>query len=178
MFKTLLATLPLLAFCGCANNGSYTSKPKPDIRALAILYSASGSNVRGTVTFYREDNGTRVEATISGLTPGEHGFHIHEKGDCSAPDASSAGGHFNPTAMPHGGPHSSSRHVGDFGNLNANTLGNAYYSRTFDNLSFEGAASIIGKGIIVHEKADDMKTQPTGDAGGRVACGVIEVSKH
>jgi Cu-Zn family superoxide dismutase len=172
--KTLIALIPAVLMCGCAYNEADTSKGKPDIQAIAILYAASGSSVRGTVSFYRENDGTRVEATFSGLTPGEHGFHIHEKGDCSAPDASSAGGHFNPTAMPHGGPHSSSRHVGDFGNVNANSMGNAHYSRTFDNLEFSGPASIVGKGIIVHEKADDMKTQPTGDAGGRVACGVIE----
>jgi superoxide dismutase, Cu-Zn family len=173
--KTLLALIPALVLCGCASNDPvYTNSGKPNLQATAVLYPASGSQVRGTVTFQRVEGGTRVEATFSGLTPGEHGFHIHEKGDCSAPDASSAGGHFNPMNMPHGGPDSHSRHVGDFGNLTANSTGHAYYSRTFDNLTFSGAASIVGKGIIVHAKADDLKTQPTGDAGGRVACGVIE----
>jgi Cu-Zn family superoxide dismutase len=140
---------------------------------MAVLSPASGSNVRGTVTFTRENDKVRVDATISGLAPGKHGFHIHEKGDCSAPDASSAGGHFNPTGMQHGGPGDTQRHVGDFGNLEADAGGNAKYSQAFSNLMLDGDASIIGKAIIVHEKADDMKTQPTGDAGGRVACGVI-----
>jgi Cu-Zn family superoxide dismutase len=105
--------------------------------------------------------------------PGPHGFHIHEKGDCSAADASSAGGHFNPTGKPHGGPDSDARHAGDFGNIEADATGNARYSRTFSDLTLDGESSIIGKAIIVHQKADDLKTQPSGDAGGRIGCGVI-----
>jgi Cu-Zn family superoxide dismutase len=142
--------------------------------ARAVLSPASGSSVQGMVNFIKDNDQIRVDAHISGLTPGKHGFHIHEKGDCSAPDASSAGGHFNPTAMPHAGPEDHSRHVGDFGNLEADASGSAHYSRSFAELKLDGDASILGKAVIVHAKADDLKTQPSGDAGGRVACGVIE----
>ncbi len=142
--------------------------------ATAVLAPTSGSSVQGTVNFIQSGDRVRVEATLAGLTPGQHGFHIHEKGDCSAPDAASAGGHFNPSGMQHGGPGDSSRHVGDFGNLEADAQGSAKFVNTFADLKFEGAASIIGRAVIVHAKADDLKTQPTGDAGGRVACGVIQ----
>lgn len=144
------------------------------IIASAVLSPASGSKVQGTVTFVREGTKTRVEAKITGLTPGSHGFHIHEKGDCSAPDATSAGGHFNPTGASHGGPDDANRHAGDFGNLEADNTGSVDYTKTFDNLSFTGDGSIIGKAVIVHGGADDLKTQPSGNAGNRVACGVIE----
>ena len=145
------------------------------VLAVAILAPASGSEVRGFVNFVRDEKADRirVEAEVTGLSPGKHGFHIHEKGDCTAPDASSAGGHFNPTQMPHAGPEQSSRHVGDFGNLEADASGAAHYSRTFD-LKVQGYTSILGKAVIIHENSDDLATQPSGNAGGRVACGVIE----
>ena len=116
-------------------------------------------------------------ATFEGLTPGRHGFHIHEKGDCSSPDFNSAGGHFNPAAMPHGSPTDPQHHAGDFGNLEANQDGIARYERVFNWLSFKGTNSIIGRAVIVHAKADDLKTQPTGNAGGRQACGVISQTR-
>ena len=173
-----------LICCSCSTGASHRhhtppaqtgkNEPAANVIATAWLSAASGSNVRGIVNFIRENDKVRVYASLSGLTPGKHGFHIHEKGDCSAPDASSAGGHFNPTGMPHAGPHDSHRHVGDFGNLEADASGNAHYSQVFSDLRFDGESSIIGRGIIVHAQPDDMKTQPTGNAGGRVACGVIE----
>lgn len=173
---TTVCVLTALAFSGCQTSPTQTAKKSEPgkVVATAMLSPASGSEVRGMVTFIRVNEGVRVVARVSGLTPGKHGFHIHEKGDCSAPDASSAGGHFNPTAHPHGGPSGDQRHVGDFGNLEADSSGRAAYSRVFPNLAFEGDASVIGRAVIVHAKADDLKTQPTGDAGGRVACGVIE----
>ena len=154
-----------------ANGASALTVP---VVAVATLAPASGSNVRGTVNFIREKDGIRVEANVTGLTQGQHGFHIHEKGDCSAPDGSSAGAHFNPGGRPHGGPADHNRHVGDFGNLEADASGHARYSRTFPDLKLEGSDSIISRAVIVHAKADDLKTQPSGDAGGRIACGVIE----
>jgi Cu-Zn family superoxide dismutase len=144
-------------------------------RAVAQLSPATNSGVRGLVTFTEQGNSTRVTASLTGLTPGRHGFHIHEKGDCSAPDASSAGGHFNPTGMNHGGPDSASRHVGDFGNIEADASGKARYSQTYSNLTFDGPTSIIGRAVIIHAQPDDLTTQPTGNAGGRVACGVINL---
>jgi Cu-Zn family superoxide dismutase len=175
-------SLAFLSACKTSEHSSHSSTTsvapaktnKAAVVAMAVLSPASGSSVHGTVYFIREsENKIRVEASVSGLTPGKHGFHIHEKGDCAAPDASSAGGHFNPTGMQHGGPGQHNRHVGDFGNIEADSSGNAKYSANFTDLTIEGTASIIDKAVIVHAKADDLKTQPSGDAGGRVACGVI-----
>ncbi len=145
--------------------------------AMAELNPASGSNVRGTVHFYETSKGVRVVAKVTGLTPGEHGFHIHEKGDCSAPDASSAGGHFNPTGAKHGGPKDAERHAGDFGNIVADASGVANFKTVDFHISFDGPNSIIGRGVIVHANPDDLKSQtPTpGNAGKRVACGNIQL---
>jgi superoxide dismutase, Cu-Zn family len=175
--QDMMSFAAVLTMAGCAYHQDNASdeRQRTYTRAVANLSPASNSEVKGTVTFIREGSTTLVEATLSGLTPGLHGFHIHEKGDCSAPDAASAGGHFNPTGMPHAGPEAHDRHVGDFGNIEADASGNARFSKIFSNLQFEGAASIIGKAVIVHAKADDLKTQPSGDAGGRVACGVINL---
>lgn len=170
--ETVVKIVAAFALAGCAYDQNPESQ-RAHSRAAADLSPTTNSQVRGSVTFVRQGTMTLVEATLTGLTPGLHGFHIHEKGDCSAPDASSAGGHFNPTGMAHGGPDSRERHAGDFGNIEADASGNARFSKVFPNLHFEGPASIVGKAVIVHAKADDLKTQPSGDAGGRVACGVI-----
>ena len=119
----------------------------------------------------------KVVADLTGLTPGKHGFHIHEFGDCSSPDGKAAGGHFNPGKSPHAGHDATPRHVGDLGNIEADSSGKAHLELTDKMMTMSGENSIIGRGLIVHEKADDLKTQPTGDAGGRVACGVIGVAK-
>lgn len=135
-----------------------------------------GNDLRGTVTFTRVEEGLRVVAELTGFdAPGLRGFHIHEFGDCSAPDATSAGGHFDPFGHDHAGPSADERHVGDLGNVAVGPDGKATYDRIDSHLAFEGEASIIGKSVVVHAHEDDLETQPTGDAGGRVACGVIEV---
>ena len=146
-------------------------------KAVATLSPTQGNNVSGVVTFTKVDGGVKIVADVSGLTPGRHGFHIHEFGDCSAPDAASAGGHFNPTHRQHGGPDSEMRHAGDFGNLDADASGKAHYERVDKVISLDGPESIIGHAVIVHAKADDLKSQPSGNAGARVACGVIGVAK-
>ena len=146
-------------------------------KAIAVLHPASGSQVMGTVTFTKTEGGVQVIADITGLTPGQHGFHIHEFGDCSAPDATSAGGHFNPSKNPHAGHDDAKRHEGDLGNIEADSSGKAHLDLTDKMMTMSGEMSIIGRGVIVHEKVDDLKTQPTGNAGGRVACGVIGVAK-
>ncbi|HVO72495.1 MAG TPA: superoxide dismutase family protein [Ignavibacteriaceae bacterium] len=143
-------------------------------RAYADLKPTKGNNVKGKVTFTKQRNGIKVTADVEGLKPGKHGFHIHETGDCSAPDGSSAGGHFNPGHMNHGAPTDSVRHAGDLGNLEAGKNGKAHLEWIDTMISFEGMNSIIGKAVIVHEKVDDYKTQPTGNAGARLACGVIK----
>lgn len=145
--------------------------------AVAELAALGGSGVSGTVTFTQEVGLVRVEAHVNGLTPGGHGFHVHEFGDCSAPDFASAGSHFNPGGHPHGAPGDAKRHTGDLGNLDAGAGGSATVAQTDKMLRFEGSDNVVGRAVIVHAKADDLKTQPTGDAGGRLACGVIGVAK-
>lgn len=141
--------------------------------ATAVLYPTEGNTAEGTVIFYKIKGGVRVVVDMKGLTPGKHGFHIHENGDCSAPDATSAGGHFNPGMHEHGGPMDGKRHVGDMGNITADAQGNAHLDYIDTGMTFKGEDSIIGKSIIVHQNEDDLKTQPTGNAGPRIACGVI-----
>lgn len=145
--------------------------------AKCVVYPTVGNSVSGTVTFMSTPEGTKVDAVITGLTPGKHGFHIHQFGDCSAADGTSAGGHFNPDNHDHGNMTDAVRHVGDLGNLEADASGTAALSFVDATLKFTGDHSIIGHSIIIHEKEDDLKTQPTGNAGARVACGVIGLSK-
>ena len=147
-------------------------------KAIAVLAPTEGNNVRGTVTFSKVKDGIKVVADIEGLTPGKHGIHIHQYGDCSAPDAESAGGHFNPFNVQHGSPDKQPRHAGDFGNITADSNGKAHLEMTDKLISFDGEGSIIGHALIIHAKEDDLKTQPTGNAGARVACGVIGVAKE
>ena len=151
--------------------------PAPVSKAVAVLNPLGASGVSGTVTFTPVEGGLKVTARIKGLTEGAHGFHIHEFGDCSAPDGTSAGGHFNPTGDPHAGPKDAQRHTGDMGNVVAGADGTATLEYVDHRAAFEGQNAILGRGVIVHEKADDLKSQPTGDAGGRVACGVVGVVK-
>ena len=145
-------------------------------KATATLEPKSGSQVTGTVTFAKSGDEVQVVADVQNLKPGKHGFHIHEKGDCSAPDAMSAGGHFNPMHEHHGGPDSVERHAGDFGNITVDASGKGHLDWK-GKLKFSGAESIIGKSVIVHEKEDDLKTDPSGNSGARIACGVIEAAK-
>ncbi|MDB6111348.1 MAG: superoxide dismutase copper/zinc binding protein [Pedosphaera sp.] len=144
-------------------------------RAQAVVYltPTRGSKTIGTVTFTPVTDGVRVVAGMTGLAPGLHAFHIHENGDCSAPDASSAGGHYNPTGMPHGGPGSMNRHIGDMGNFAADANGEAHLDFVDTHLTLSGPYSIIGHALIVHAGADDYVSQPAGNSGPRVACGVI-----
>jgi Cu-Zn family superoxide dismutase len=146
-------------------------------KAVAVLSPASGSSVMGTITFTKSGDGVKVTGDITGLTPGKHGFHVHEFGDCSDPKAASAGGHFNPANHQHGAPDASDRHAGDLGNIEADASGKAHVEVSDASMKLTGEHGIIGHAVIVHEKADDLKTQPTGDAGGRLACGVIGVGK-
>jgi Cu-Zn family superoxide dismutase len=146
-------------------------------KAVAVLFPTKGSDVKGRVTFTQDGSTVHVHVEISGLTPGYHGFHIHEYGVWSE-DGLAAGAHFNPTKAPHAGPESPKRHVGDLGNVTANANGNVTFDLDDRHLSFHGPHSILGRGLVVHEKADDLKTQqPPGNAGGRLAVGVIGIAK-
>ena len=148
-------------------------------KAVCVLHPTENSDVRGIVTFTRSDSGIVVKAEVWGLPPGpgKHGFHIHEFGDCTSPDATSAGGHFNPEDKKHGAPWDEERHVGDLGNLTADKDGRAHLRMVDTVIRFSGHRSIIGKAVVIHEDEDDFTTQPTGDAGARVACGVIGVAE-
>jgi Cu-Zn family superoxide dismutase len=170
-------TVPVLLGLTLASRAeAQAAQTQASPKAIAVIHPAKGE-AKGWVSFNQTAAGVQVVAEVHGLTPGDHGFHIHEFGDCSAADASSAGGHFNPHQMPHAGPEAGQRHTGDLGNITADAGGHARYERVDSSLSFSGMDSIIGRGVIVHEKADDLKTQPTGDAGARLGCGVIGVAK-
>jgi Cu-Zn family superoxide dismutase len=141
------------------------------VAGTAVLGPSSSSNVKGEVTFSQDGSRVRATGEITGLTPGRHGLHLHEKGDCSAPDASSAGGHFNPEGRKHGGPQGTERHAGDFGNVNANRSGTATVDSTLAGVSL---SSLTGKALVVHAQADDETSDPAGNSGARVACGIVK----
>jgi Cu-Zn family superoxide dismutase len=167
--KTIIISLGVLcAFAVFAHAQDVT-------KAAATLEPKSGSQVTGTVTFTKTGDEVHVVADFQNLKPGKHGFHIHEKGDCSAPDAMSAGPHFNPKHQHHDGPTGTARHVGDFGNVEADASGKGHLEWK-GKLDLSGPNSIIGKSVIVHEKEDDLKTDPAGNSGARFACGVINAA--
>jgi Cu-Zn family superoxide dismutase len=141
--------------------------------ASASLMASSGSTVSGSVSFTEIDGKMRIEAQVAGLTPGEHGFHVHEIGDCSAADASSAKGHFNPAGKTHGHHGSEEHHGGDMPNLIANAQGEARYSAEVKGLSLNGTTGVLGRSVVIHADPDDYKSQPAGNSGKRIACGVI-----
>jgi Cu-Zn family superoxide dismutase len=145
--------------------------------ATATLAPTQGNTAAGTVTFTQQGDKVTVSAKVTGLTPGKHGFHVHEKGDCSAPDATSAGGHFNPTNKPHGSPNAPDHHAGDMPMLEADTGGSATLTTDLAGAAIgSGATDIVGKSVVVHKDPDDYKTQPAGNSGARVSCGVISKS--
>jgi superoxide dismutase, Cu-Zn family len=143
--------------------------------ATATLQPTAGNSTAGTVTFTQKGSQVAVQARVTGLKPNaEHGFHLHEKGDCSSPDGNSAGGHFNPDGKPHG-PQDAPHHAGDMPALKADGSGAAEAKFMLSGVSVgSGAGDVVGKGLIVHAQPDDYKTQPTGNAGARLACGVLK----
>lgn len=166
-----LPAFAVLALTGCASIGLGGGAS-----AVATLEPTKDSTTRGSVTFTQEGGRVRVSANVAGLRPGaQHAFHVHEKGDCSSGDGMSAGGHFNPGGKPHG-PQGGEHHAGDMPNLVADSSGRANASFELSGVSLEGASGIVGKGLIVHRDPDDYKSQPAGNAGPRVACGVIRKS--
>lgn len=145
--------------------------------AVCVLNPTAGNQAHGIVTFTKQAGGMKIVADLEGLTPGDHGFHVHEFGDCSAPDGTSAGGHFNPEKKAHGGPMDTERHVGDLGKVTAAADGKAHFELLDPLVAFSGPRSILGRGLILHAQTDDFKTQPTGNAGARIACGVVGIGK-
>jgi Cu-Zn family superoxide dismutase len=166
--KALMLISAVSALAACATLGQQGKS------AVANLEPTKGNNTSGTVTFTAKGNKVTMAAKVSGLTPGAHGFHIHEKGDCSSGDGMSAGGHFNPTGKPHGNPALPDHHAGDMPALVADASGSASLATELDVITIgSGATDIVGKAVIVHKDPDDYTTQPTGNSGARVACGVI-----
>ena len=157
-----------------------TKTAAPQIRgAVAIIEARNGSQISGKAVFTERDGQVSLDLSLENAAPGPHAVHLHEKGDCSAADASSAGGHWNPTSEVHGKWGTSPFHHGDIGNIVIGEDGKGRLLLTTDLWSIGGAPThdVIGKAVIVHAKEDDFKTQPTGNAGGRVGCGVIQGEK-
>lgn len=167
----LVAAAAISLGIGCAS----AAKPSAAPQARATIEPRSGSNVKGWATFAdRSTGGVAVVVHIENAPPGVHGLHVHEKGDCSAADASSAGGHFNPGGMPHAGPTETHRHAGDLGNITIEANGTGHLELVTDLLTVKvGPNSVVGKAVVFHEKADDLTSQPSGNAGARLGCGVV-----
>ena len=166
-----IAALGLFIF-SCKSSSTTDNSKKVSIQ----LEPKSGSKVQGKAVFTEKDGVVYLEAKLTGLTPGVHAIHIHEKSDCSAADAASAGGHWNPTFKKHGKWGEAEYHKGDIGNFTSNTDGEATVLFKTDEWCIgcgDVTKDILGKGLIVHDKPDDFVTQPTGNAGARVACSAI-----
>lgn len=148
------------------------------VSASAVIEPVGGSQARGDASFIETEQGLEIVVMMSGLEPGEHGIHVHENGDCSGPAAEAAGDHFNPLGSPHGAPTNdpSERHAGDLGNISADASGEAELYLVDEILTVEGEHGVAGKAIIVHSGEDDLMSQPSGESGDPVACGVIEVT--
>jgi Cu-Zn family superoxide dismutase len=168
MHRTIAVATASLFLAACA---SYTDGPS----ATANLQATKGNTVTGTVQFSKRGNKVLVAGEVQGLKPGAvHGFHVHEKGDCSSGDGVSAGGHFNPTTKAHGSHDHSEHHAGDLPSLVADAAGRAKFSFETNSITVgSGVTDVVGRGLIVHRDPDDFKTQPTGNSGPRVACAVI-----
>ena len=178
--RVLAPSLFLLAgLAGCASSKSRSSAAAPPAPAgpqlTAMIEGRSGSALTGTATFTQISGAVHIVVDVNNAPEGVHAVHLHEKGDCSAPDASSAGGHFNPTHMSHGSPDSPNHHAGDFGNMTVGADGHGHLELDSTVLTIApGEMSVSGHAVVVHAKADDMTTQPTGNAGGRIGCGVVK----
>lgn len=181
MRKWLAAAMGCLAV-GCATSGSANKPGSSPTRAIANLESKSGSQTTGTASFDGKSNGKiDLKVSVTGAPPGKHAVHLHEKGDCSAADASSAGGHWNPSSVAHGKWGSAPHHLGDIGNLEVGADGKGEVTLSTDKWTVSGTASdkqalpndVVGHAVVVHSGVDDFATQPSGNAGGRIACGVV-----
>lgn len=177
-----LAAIVGLTGCESMHHGGHHKSGHTQLKqvkqAVAVMHPTRNNRTHGVVHFIQDGDVVHMTADISGLTPNSrHGFHIHEYGDCSAADGTSAGGHYNPEGHDHALPNGMPRHAGDLGNLQADGNGNATLELTLDNISLiKGDNPILGRGLIIHAKPDDGG-QPTGNAGARIACGVIGVDK-
>lgn len=180
MKKILLITAFIFVAFGMMAQSTATgdhNESKQTDHAICVLYPTLGNMATGIIHFTRVEGGVKITADIQNLSKGKHGIHIHEYGDCSALDGNSAGGHYNPAVKTHGAPVDDNRHIGDMGNIEADESGKGLLEYVDKTLTLDGPNSIIGRAVIVHANEDDLKTQPTGNAGARLACGVIGVAK-
>jgi superoxide dismutase, Cu-Zn family len=166
---TTLALSTVLSALAVAQDTHRTPETVPQ-EGVAVLTPTKGQQAQGVLLLKQTNDGVQVTGKVSGLEPGEHGFHIHEFGDLRDPEGKSAGGHFNPDGHKHGGPEDAERHAGDLGNITADAQGVAQVKTLAKGLKLH---FVIGRAMVVHGKADDLKSQPSGDAGPRVAVGVI-----
>ena len=176
MVRITLSLAAATLAAGCATSLNYNAPHVAGVFATGKLEATKGNATSGSVMFTQRGDTVYVTGSVSGLKPnGDHGFHVHEKGDCSSGDGMSTGGHFNPLGKPHGSHDAAEHHAGDLPSLKADAYGNAtvaFESKTITVGS--GATDVIGKGLIVHRDPDDYKSQPTGNAGPRIACAVIQ----
>ena len=173
IIRCIIGVFIMLLTTGCES-----PKPQQIQRAIAVISPTLGNNTAGLVHFYQVADNVKVMATLTGLTPNQnHGFHVHEFGDISAENGTSAGGHYNPEGHPHGLPPNQMRHAGSFGNILADENGNATFELVDDTISIAGQKNpIIGRAVIVHAKKD-TGIQPTGGAGARIGMGIVGISK-
>jgi superoxide dismutase, Cu-Zn family len=179
---TLVALMVMMAgwLTACSEHSkppAVTGAAQTAIARIQPAKNAPEQTIAGTILFNQQADGVLVIVDLIGLPPGNHGFHIHEKGDLSAPDLTSAGGHFNPTHQPHGAPTSAHRHSGDLGNITADRNGVVHLDMMIAGMKLAGPDGIIGRSIIVHAKPDDFTTQPTGNSGARIAGGIIQAGQ-
>lgn len=146
--------------------------------AVSTIREAKTGKVLGSMTLKKNDKKVDVSLNLKGLTSNTtHGFHVHEFGDCSSDDFKSAGGHFNPSAEDHGSPTGEAHHAGDLGNVTTDANGNVNLDKSFSNFGLSGEKSVVGRAVILHQDADDFKSQPSGNAGARIGCGVIGIAE-
>jgi len=172
-----VAALPL---AGCASHAAApAASADMATEAVARVYPTDGNHAAGVVRFTAIPGGLHIVAELTGLTPnGMHAFHVHQFGDATSADGTSAGGHYNPANHPHGAPDPSMHHAGDLGNVQADANGNAHHVMDVMGLSISGPMNaVVGRSVILHAGHDDFTTQPTGNAGGRIGCGVIGIAK-
>lgn len=174
LFTLLTALLLTVGACTQETEMNTMNSGSEHTELVATVMQVGDSNLEGSVTFSDAENGVRIQGSFEGLEPGNHGFHIHQYGDCTAEDGTSAGGHFNPASNDHGAPSDMNRHMGDLGNIEANEDGIANIDYVDETVTID---QILGRGIIIHAGEDDLTSQPTGAAGSRVACGVIGVAQ-
>lgn len=180
MKKTVIGVSAVLAVLGVVgvlrahDDHKHEAVPVKEAVAVMVPTKASGGNVGGTLVMKQEKGYVQVTGEVTGLTPGKHGFHIHMFGDLRSADGMSAGGHYNPHGHPHGGPESHERHEGDLGNIEADAKGVAKVNVKAGGVELN---HIVGRSLVVHKDADDLKSQPAGNAGPRIGVGVIAIAE-